>query len=266
MDIISYAINRVRRTIPAKILQLAFMEESKAYELRTSLDKQIESIVIDQQVLVDCNLINGITTRVSLNRCLRDTFVGEDGIETSIVTIPPVLLGNKKILAVIDIEQSSGIQDNRVTNSRNNFVDMASKMLGPSDSNFTLTTNIRLLSNNVLLINEPMNIFMNGIINLELENEAHLENIPRRSYIEFAQMVVYAVQAFIYNELSIPLENSGLYFGHDISGISNVISKYEGSQELYDTFLTETWPKISFASDPIKMDEFISDKMGRPLM
>lgn len=263
MDIITYALNRVKRSIPPKVLKLAFTGEATYFQIQTSMDKQIEDLVIKQHVLVDCNLINGMSTQVSLGKCKRDTYVDLDETESTIITIPPNLISNKKVIAINSITQ--GYSNQLESYDRGNIIDVVGRMLPNTATEPILITNVRLLSNNVLLVNEPIDIFLDGLIDVELENDANMGNMPKQTHIAFSKLVVLAVKAYIYNELSIDIEEGSLYFGHEVSGYSNAVSKYEGSQEEYDTYLDEEWPKISFSSDVNKMEDFISGLVGSPI-
>jgi len=78
----------------------------------------------------------------------------------------------------------------------------------------------------------------------------------------FSELVIWAVKAFIYNELILELGASTLYYGHNISKMEDIINGWETAGDEYDTFRKEKYGKVSFFNDDVAMSEYISLSTG----
>ena len=99
MNAINYALSIVNRVIPQQILHLAFVENNDLINQVISLDERISSTVIRPRILVDCNLVGGIMTKIPVNKCNIITLQNNEFI----IEVPKLLTNNKSIINVLSL-------------------------------------------------------------------------------------------------------------------------------------------------------------------
>jgi len=258
MSAITYSINKVKLAIPKKILDLAFITRVKAYRVETTIDKQINDLVINPIVLKDINIIGGTTIKIPLNRCYIEEYILNEYTTNVIIKVPYNLLNNRKITMPLSLTINTSNSDILLGN-KTMLNESIVKQYNHVNADIigTVYTNLELLSGNTILVQDNVPFTSNGLLEVIIENATNLSNIKPKSYIAFSKLVILATKAYIYNTLILELESGALYYGHDLSKMADIITSYESALEEYDTFLKETWAKVSFINDSTAYDEYI---------
>lgn len=259
MSAIKHAIDRVLLTIPKDILKLAFMKKPEIYRIETTLEQQINDLIIDKIVLTDINLIGGITITIPVNKCFTYTYGHEDGTTSKIIKVPPTLLNNKKIITPLSLMVSKTTHVKHMSNNTGLLDLTKAKLNFDNNSNNIITTsNLELISTNTILINEDLFTLSNATMEVTVENNRNLNNIKPANRLIFTKLVILAVKAFIFNSLVLELDKGSLYYGHELSRLGDIVNSYEEAYNDYQLMLKEKWMKISFMNDSKAMDDFIN--------
>ena len=252
--------------IPRKILNIAFMAKAKAYRVNTTLEKQINDLVITPHVLKDCNLVGGITLTIDLNKCYISKYINNDDNENCIITVPDEVLSGRKIIQPLSVTTNFSYSNVSPSYSSSN---MAINMLqSVSDTTIgqapgDVYTDLTLIARNTILIEENIFDVGDGYIEVDVENNANLSNISTRSYPAFSVLVELAVKAYIYNELVLELEDGSLYYGHNVSKLAEKVDSYESALEEYREYLKTTWAKVANINNTAFMSEHVGLLVGR---
>jgi len=262
MNALIYSINRILRVIPKDILHLAFMRKVESYNIpkmrTTTLQQQIQELVLDNIVLVDINLISGMSLSIPIDKCHMYEYEHDSGSRNIVIRVPFNLTNDKRISAVYNLTTNGSNVDSKISKG-----DYITGQIGEQLAKTTRSspgmvyTGLEIISSNTILVHDDISIISNGFLNVTVENNRNLSNFKPRSQIQFAKMVVLAAKMFIYNTLILELDKGALYHGHELNRISEIIDKYESAEEEYNTFLETKWPKISFVNDDIAMSSYI---------
>ena len=255
MNAITYAINNIRHSIPLEVLQLAFGESEGTFSGAVGLDDLITTRVLRPKILVDCNLLGGVSRQILISQCSVRRIV--DGW---VITVPKELTDNRSIINVTDI--LSGVTRTTGGSQGANVVGTANPLAAIPDMHnppmVIPTTRLELLADNIVLVKSDIQIISNGVLSCNIENDNNLNNISPRSYTPFAKLVLLGVKAYIYNTLSIRVGQGYIYNGHELGVIGETINNYVDAHEMYEEFLEYKWGKISFMNDKSKMSSYIT--------
>jgi len=253
MNAIGKAVDDIKFGIPNMILEKAFGGSEFV-----TIDNAIIMKVIRRRVLVDINLIGGESIIVNITNC-RFVKVGDD----LVVTIPKELTKNRKMINALSLLNTPH------RSHRGNYVPqtglqhttgMNTEMNKVIDSIATMpvvqTSDVELVASEKVLIRD-MDFFVNDVtMTVVIENDKELNNLDRKSYMAFSKLTKLAVEAYIYNELRVSVEKGSLYSGHELSVLKDTVNEYADSLEMYEEFLKDKWPKISFMNDKKRMMKF----------
>lgn len=245
------SLDEIKFRIPKPILEAVFIQrELRWRQTPVSIDEQIMAMVIRPRVLVDCNLVGGTEAFIPLESIRAE----RTNDYTSIYRIPKSLTQGRSINSVLNITYSdpTKVSSFGVAASLHNTAMMqvgAAVMDAHGNIPVTSSAKVQLIGENVVMIRDtvilPSNIFLRCI----LANDENLSHLQMRSYRAFADLVVFAVKAYIYNSYIIEMDMGELHGGQMLGRFKEVIDGYAEAEELYQTFLTEKWQKIALMND-----------------
>lgn len=251
MNLIQYCLSNIHHDIPEEVLERAFMnKEWRERKLPVSIDHLIRTKVLEERVFVDCNLIGGINTTVSLMG-LTPEYLDP---YTLIYTIPKERTQGKTITNALSIvfgegasHGYSGIQ--RTANPA--LLDAATGVMNSfSPIPMVSTANVSLIGENVVMVRNNLALPTNVHLRCVLEIDSQFSHIRPPTYHMFYELVLYAVKAFIYKTLVVRMDRSALLGGSDLGSIKEIVDEYKDANELYRTYLRETWASVSILNDP----------------
>jgi hypothetical protein len=82
-----------------------------------------------------------------------------------------------------------------------------------------------------------------------LSNDPSMNNLNPTTIPAFSKLVTLAVKAWIYTNMTIPLDSAALSGGMEIGRVKDIVDEFADSNELYQTYLEETWTKVAFMDD-----------------
>ena len=274
MDAIQYALNEVRQQIPQAILERAFLQPLAQQGIfqrfqpvngQHSIDYEIRDKVIEGRVNIDCNLIGGTQVTFDLSGTPRD----DVSYYVRVYHIPYEQTEGRKIVSVQHLSyvdplvgstqtQSMYSNGNAFNNAGQNMYNAAAPMP------IVATANCQLIGDNVVLVRDNIQQLSPHLsLTCLVENEMGMANLNPASYRVYGQLVVYAVQAYIYTNLRTQLDQGALNGGQELGVIREIVDEFSDANELYREYFTQTWQKTSFTNDRPRMSHFIQSMVGR---
>jgi hypothetical protein len=273
---ISKAIAEVKYRIPRALLQKVFVDGSTYWRptMASSVEAQIENLVIRPRVLVDCNLISGQEAMIPL-----EGLIFERPYQyTTVITIPKNRTQNRRINSVRNVTffnaaaiggQYGGMagatggymglnaQDNTAT------VAVAAALMASYDKiPQTSTARVSLIAENTILINDGLMIPTNSFLRCVIENDDQLSTLPLRSYRYFSNLVEYAVKAYIYNEVVVAMDKGEIFYGAELGIFKEIVSSYADANQNYQDYLKDKMESTLLMSDEASYSRYIKMVVG----
>lgn len=258
MSAIMKALDEIKREIDEEILELAFPQKYQGmYGIYESIDHRLLSQVVRPKVLVDCNLVGGVITNVSL--------VGlvpfRPDVESMVFIIPKDRTQNKSIMSVLSVgylpytSVHSANSPGQVIPNVN--VGYGSELTSIAHRVFdshravpaTSTASVSLIAENTVLIKDPLRITSVYTLRCLLENDENLNNLSPRSWLTFSYLCVLATKAHIYRKLRRQLDRGYLEGGQELGVIKEIVMEYSDASEQYRTYLKEVWAEVAAHTD-----------------
>lgn len=251
MMAVSKALDEVKFRIPKPILETVFLKRNARWrQVPVSIDEQILACIIRPRVLVDCNLVGGTQALIPLAKCSVEQV--EDYV--SVYRIPKSLTQNRSIISALNItftDPNKAATYGTVSANQNSSMMQAGSAIMDAMASVPMvsTATVQLIGENVIMVRDVVSIPRNSYLRCVLANDENMSHIQLRSYRAFAQLVTYAVKAYIYNEYIIAMDMGELHGGQNLGRFKEIIDGYSDAEELYQTFITEKWEKIAFMND-----------------
>lgn len=260
MNPIQKAIADISFTIPREVLEIIFSNQYRAYGYATNPMDEVRDKVIYGRVIQDCNLVGGTQVRVYLGQ-LTPTYTENRSL---LYRVPKSLTQNRSIVSILAVEY--GVMTNDAQNSSSLIGPFASSQMSTPatpimDATMGLylrsvaptliqTTNVHIRGENIIEITDTITQPVACVLRCMVENDAEMSNLKPRAILAFTKLCVLAVQAHIYNN-RIKIGQGALSGGQELSIVRDIVDSYSDANEMYNTYLSETWSKVAIFSDPI---------------
>lgn len=269
MTAVTKALSDIKATIPLEILKLGFQGEVDAFTQRnliTSLDDRILTNVIRKRVLVDCNLIGGITTVVPVSGC----DIVQTRMNEFVINVPKTLTSNKSIVSVLSLVAN-------LTHTSNTLAPVGSVNTSPILSatanmynsmktiNVIETSRLELIGDNTIIVEEPAISVFSASLRCNLEYDDNMSTLSSRFMLAFAKACILACKSWLYTNLIVKLDQGKLYGGHELSVITDIVNNYQDAEEQYQEYLTTMLQKILFMADNRKITRYIAAQLGNTI-
>jgi hypothetical protein len=270
MNAIQHALNEIKHRIPMPILKEAFQNDiirretwGRRHAPMVSIDHVIRDKVIEGRVIPGMNLISGQRELVSLVGLAQQA--EEDW--SLVIEIPKSRTHGRSITAVyamvtgtptgalggsvsMQFGASSGIVDGlRAAKQSREAMPLMSD------------ANIQVIADNTILIRSPLRLAGTLYLDCQLENDNTLSNVPPAAWKHFRKLAEYAIKAYIYNTLLIPMDEAQISGGMSIGSFKSVVDSYSEMNDLYDEQM-DKWQKIAILSDPLSHQDHIQSVVG----
>lgn len=234
MSVLSLCLNEIHNVIPIEILEEAFRAPFKCeWYAPSSIDSRIITEVFEKRVLPDLNLRYANIVRVPVSQCK----VSDGGYGEYVITIPPEALNHRKIVSVLGINYQMGMSYGGSVSSGGNgsllssAVDMANASGGIQSNHNVL---VEMIGLNSVRVRQSMALVGGARIEVVVENDPNLNNIPIHSTPFFQELSVLACKSYIYTKLRIKIGRAKLDAGSELGVFGDEIEKYADAEELYN--------------------------------
>lgn len=248
MNAIDYALNEIRLNIPKPIRHYAFITLTpETHYYPVSEDEVIKRKVMDNKVLIDCNLLGGEEVIIPFqNVPFKELDSGK-----LLYRIPREKLQGRRIMSALSV--STG--DHRLDTYSNSYyptstlLDAAGRLLDANVNNGGLSTNrVKLVGENIILLEDRLT-FNQLYLRCVLSNDKAMSNFSPRAYPNLAYASVLAAKAIIYNETILQIDATQLMGGISIGRFKEVIDSYADSESLYREYIKTTFTKVLMQQD-----------------
>lgn len=255
MEVIQDSIQYMLRYIP-RVLVIKALEQSSVLDAKVLNTKEIVSVesavyskIINKQIAKDCNIYGGKIKECVLlpswviQHTERESDKWMRHVHDSTYRIPPSEREWRDIVGVISVKQRSieGVDTPyNVTWRSSSLVDHMKNMLGAQSMNDAWVAPVpELISTDIVRLVSAQYTAIHWVMEMELAYPENFSNINRSSIPFFREMVLYATQQFIYNNLVIPMDEAAMVSGAPLGSIKELVYKYENARELYDQALSK---------------------------
>jgi hypothetical protein len=251
MMALSKALDEVKFRIPRQILETVFIQRSIRWKQTPApLEEQIMNTVVRPRVAVDCNLVGGTEAYIDLSGCP----VERPSDYMSVYRIPKLKTQNRSILSVLNIsfmDPTRVAGYNAVASQNVTAILQAGSAVMDAQAPMpvTSTAQVQLIGENVVMVRDTVVLPANIYLRCRLANDENMTHLQLRSYRAFATLVTLAVKAYIYNEYVVQMDMGEIHGGSQLGKFKDIIEGYADAEELYQTYITEKWEKISFMND-----------------
>lgn len=250
---ISYALNNLKMHIPYEVMEKAFISLNPkighVQRSNISVDAIIREMVIEEKVMTDCNLLGGKETFIPLYTLTPERV---DHF-TLIYRIPKSLTQGRSIVRALSVAYGEGtlmVGTNMGIRNSSGLLDAASGLVSSQAAIPTVASAyVQLIGENVVLINDNMALPANCYLRCRLENDSSMAGLQTTAYFAFAELVVYAVKAYIYNMLRIQMDTAILHAGMELGAFRETVMEYADAAQNYKDYFDTTWKRVNTLND-----------------
>lgn len=263
MNPITYSLKQVGFKIPKEILEKVFLSNID-WRARgaSSLDVEIRHKVIEDRVMVDCNLVGGTETYIDLSGIPRENI----DPYTWLFRIPKSKTQGRTITHAFSVGYGTGVPISAgytqpVTS--NALMDAAAGLLTANSPIPAVdTAEVQLVAENTVMVSNALTLPSMAVLRCRLENDSAFNHLNPASYIDFAKLVVLATKSFIWTNAQIPMDKGYTMAGSELGRFAQVIDSYSDAEEQYDTHFNEVWKKVSIMNDPVSKKRHLNAISG----
>lgn len=273
MDAVSYAVTKVRQTIPRQLLDEAFKPQrydpfrnTRRYDnvLTQSIDDLIKIKVIEGMVSLDLDQFAGTEDLLDLTLATHSIY---DPWNT-IYKFDSRALGDRNISKVHEViyglnvghgsTSYGGLGPTRgMLNSVSRDVSRATTGVGS-----TGTAYVELIGPNTILINDMSTFSAYSKVRCTLSFDSTFSEIKPAYRKDFADLVVCAAKAFIYNTLIIDVDEGVIRSGKTIGMFKQILDSYADQMQIYDEKLEGDIRKAFIMNDTEQYRKVLKMQLG----
>lgn len=259
MNPIQKAIAEAKFSIPLEILQRAFAPASHfGRATAINIDAIIREKVIDARVRVDCDLVGGTQLDIPLRNLSPERVDLPSGSPYSwalIYRVPMSMTQNRMITRVMWLANTIAPISGTYSYASWNGSALANAAMGVMQSQAPIpsmsTARVDLIATNTVMVSDTNQWPTDAALRCFVENDRDMSLLPPGAYRHFAKLCVHAIKAYIYNTLIIAINSGELQGGQELGRFKEVIDGYADANELYETYLEDTWREVAAYADPV---------------
>jgi hypothetical protein len=263
MDILTYAIDRIKAKIPRDILRLAYVGKQEWNKAPKNLDEEIRFKTIQSRVIVDTSLVGGDTVYIDISG-LQPIYKDEYNY---VFEVPPEKLQGRQILSVLCVNyhmynmgtSNFFLSAGTALPKSVNDINMASHRAMDSRGMIPIISNseIELVGQNTIMVKN--HFFQARVVQLKciLYNDERLSNLNIRAAISFSELCTLACKSYIYNTLVVSLDKGRLEHGQELGIIKSVIESYSDAEQMYMEYLEQKWAAVGIINDRVTYEDLL---------
>lgn len=275
MNAVSYAMNKIKHSIPREILFLLFKQENAQFSnsfwdtninnTKESVESLIKKNVIYDRVNVDCNLVGANEVIIPLDDVPYKTVqTGE-----RIYKIPDEYLGGKAIVSALSLYNITG-HHYTITGSEQfsgngggilSRMDRLYKNLGkiPKVTN----ADTAVINDTTVAANVGYGMHNRLAIMVLLGGDVDMSHLKGKALPVYSNLVVLATKAYIYNQLVIDINGGVMINGINNSKIQEIVDNYSDANQSYDEYYNENWGVTVMTNDSKRMMRYVNSMTSK---
>lgn len=260
---ITYALNELNFSISRELLEISFItDEDRKSFIPVSVESQIRKRIIENKVLVDCNLYHGTTMHVPLSDLIphrKDDF-------TVTYEIPKSRTAGRPIMAAIAVTYGNSFPANATFGNmpgRSALSDAAAQVLN-SHSQIPLvsTAAVDLVGDNVICVRDTIIVPTQLWLDCRVANDEAMNHLQPANFGSFAYLVELATKAWIYTNVRIPMDMGRIHGGSDLGRIREELDSFSEALRDYRTFVEEDYGQVSVMNDGYEHERYLRIIVG----
>ena len=261
---ITYAISRIKFTIPKQILEKTFIPSGRyRYQESRSIDSFIREFVIEGRVAQDIELLGSTFIQIPI----KSSWISNQGNGEYLIRVPASATQGRVITRVTSVEigngNTAGMANYSGYNS-NAIQNAARKVLDSSlPTPVTGTPHVELLDNNVIYVTDILFSGFNLYVNCYLSADENFNNLTKPAWMHFAKLCELACKAYIWTELSVTMDMAVLDGGQELGVFKDIVDGYEDAHEQYEEYFNERWRKVAIMADPKSKERHLRSLIGK---
>lgn len=258
MNAIDHALKTISQQIPREVLEKAFIPlVNYNSSIPITVDARIRDLVIYNKVMDDINIIGGTHITVPLYGLPYETVEAN----AFVFRIPKERTQGRSIVSALSLTvggvATSGMVANPLTSVPDSINATQQMLASVASIPYISEAQISMLADNVVLV-QGLTAMPEGLyLRCEVENDANLNNLKRRSYFAFSKLCVLACKSWIYNNTIIPMGNAFYEGGINLGKLAEIIESYSDAEEEYQEFLLTKWAKVSKLNDAETVERLV---------
>ena len=261
-NVINNLLRDLYHKIPPEIIDISFRNLRE--QSRTTTDAVIRQYIIEDIVLVNCNLYAGKKKKIILyqdmgKRINDDTFQAAMSGSYGVYTVPPEAREFRSINAVLDIAYPTtmalyGSFPNEVSLGRSvaNSVDEALSSFTRTPAFLTPTPMLIDGDAGIIQLSPPAAIHIDWVLSCMLSYDKEFTNLSLNMFNSLKKMVEHATKAFIYNSMSVKINQGYLQGGLQLESIKSIIESYADANEKFGESLDKFRGAATFSPETFR--------------
>lgn len=265
MNPITKALDEIRFSIPAEILNQVFInEDMRGCGVAISMETRIREQVLEPRVFVDIDIKGGTEAFLPLDNPVRAEYADP---YTVIYHIPDEVVQNRPIVQVYSVHfailgyQNAGMAlhytESPLAAETRRVLDSAMRVPPAA------TSYLNLIAHNTIMARYVYLPYKTAFMRVRLGSDNALSHIRPQAYHAFAELCVLATKAYIYNKMFVRIDLGQLSGGQQLGTFREVIMNYADANEMYLDKL-KRWSKLSVFNDPEAHRRHIRTIVGAP--
>lgn len=266
MSIINYTMNKIQQSIPMIVLdQTFFALLNHKTRIPMTLESRIQDEVIQKMVLPDINVIGGTTIFIRLDLCQ----LLEQQQQYSVFYIPPEVLDNRQITSALEmVTPGMGIGNTSYIGGQGSS-QIGSAGFQQSRSMQTMSENsfgkTMLINSNTVMVEGPYYHAPMCMLKVTVGHDNILSSIDHRNSLAFAELVILATKAYIFNKNSVAMNQGLIQGGASLDVYKEVVDSYSDALDMYHERLRTKWAVVDKLNDHDSRNRLISLMVGKPM-
>ncbi len=260
------AYTRIMSTIPREILEIVF--ESQRHQ--TTLDQRIFDLVIKPRVKNDMSIYGGKILTFTLESCWSEQISTPSSYvfgylgNYSVFRIPPEIREGRDLSCIMSVSHPWPISTQGLNNSTGISSTRGLTLGGLANAaleNQTYAQHMtaplgRLAPGNILILDPPQTGYVPWTIRGRLMFDDDFSGLDSSSIISFSRVCEYAVKAYIYTNLVIPIDRNFVERGMEIGTVRSIIEGFADANQQYDEILMREF-SVDQLADPNRLPSII---------
>lgn len=241
-------LSNIHNSIPEEILNIAFNPTNNA----VSVDQTIITKVIKNRVLMECNLMAGVTKHILLTYAMIEpmhrtsqenrTFVGN----FSVYRVPEYDRDFRPIVSVSAVNYPNYTDGLPYVYSRPGLGANAYKLGRAVLESHTMTSGLVVPTGKVLpgggdliQLTPAQHTNVDWLVTCRLAYDENFTDLNHSAVFALMDLTLSATKAYIYNRMAIVIDQARIIHGAEQGVIRDIISKYDSEEEKYKELLSE---------------------------
>ncbi len=261
---ITYALRYIKRDIPVRILNEAFLKDLPYSRGNVrNLESIIHELIINGIVGPDADTVGGREVKLDVSK-LSPTLYENDGV---ILKIPLEMTGG---CAITSVRWAAFVYNDTVTSGYGYSTGYMNNMMVTNSLGGTVASVLNASTPDPITGTSDCHVSPSGdnLVFVKCRNRQKIywllvttgydemfNQISPKSYQDFGELCLLATKAYIYTKLIVDLDEGKISAGSELGSFKNIIDGYSDANKSYNEYLREHMEVVFMLNDPRSKEE-----------